>query len=100
MNYKVLIVAMMLVTMIPRIIPLYAFKTENMPIYMKSFLGYIPFAVLGALILPGGLSGISGEYFISIISLMVAVLIAWYKGGIVIPITGAVLTAIILEKIL
>lgn len=99
MNYKLLIFGMALVTMLPRILPFYAFDTNKIPPFVRKFLGFIPFTVLGALILPGGFNGISGELFISILCLMVAVIISWFKGGIIGPILGAVGTAIILKLI-
>lgn len=96
MNHKLLIIGMMLVTMIPRILPFFAFKTENMPPLLKSFLSFIPYTVLGALILPGGLSGIEGSVGISIICLLLASLVAWFKEGIIGPVIAAVFTGVIL----
>ena len=99
MNIKILIIGMMLVTMLPRIIPFYAFDIKKLPVFIRIILDLIPFTVLGALILPGGLNGISNEIGVSIICLIVAAIISWRKGGIVLPIVGAVFTAIILKLV-
>ncbi len=96
MSNKTLILGMMLVTMLPRIIPFYAFKTEDLPPFIRAFLNYIPYTVLGALILPGGLNGIEGKPLISGICLAMAALITWIKGGIIGPVIGAVSVGLIM----
>ena len=90
MNIKALIIGMMLVTMTPRIIPFFVFDAERLPESVKTFLSFIPFAVLGALILPGGLSGVSGNLVVSAFCLIIAGLVAWFRGGIIMPIISAV----------
>lgn len=96
MNIYLLILGMMLVTMIPRILPFYTFDSNKVPDIMKVFLQYIPYCVLGALILPGGFDGIEGKPIESVICLIVAGLLAWKKGGIILPVLGSVILAIIL----
>jgi len=97
MNIKLLILGMMTVTMIPRILPFYAFDAKNIPPFIQTFLSYIPYTVLGALILPDGLNGIANEPLISAICLAVAVVVSWFRGGIITPIAGAVGSAILLK---
>ncbi|MEA3422880.1 MAG: AzlD domain-containing protein [Bacillota bacterium] len=97
MNVKLLILGMMTVTMIPRILPFYAFDAKKIPPFIRTFLSYIPYTVLGALILPGGLNGIANEPLISAICLAVAVVISWLRGGIITPIAGAVGSAVLLK---
>lgn len=97
MNFKLLILGMMVVTMIPRVIPLYMLDAERLPAAARTFLGYIPYAVLGALILPGGLTGASGNLWASLSSLAVAAVIAWRYEGIIGPVLGAVLWAVVLS---
>ena len=94
MNIKLLIVGMATVTIIPRVLPFYIFDIDRLPKVVKNFLECIPYTVLGALILPGGLNGITNEPVVSIICLVVAAVVAWFKSGIVFPIMSAVLTAI------
>lgn len=99
MNIKLLTLGMMLVTMTPRILPFYMFDAEKLPQKVRTFLSFIPFAVLGALILPGGLTGVSGNVLVSTLCLLVAGAIAWLKGGIILPIIGAVLAAVVMSLV-
>jgi branched-subunit amino acid transport protein len=94
MNMKLLIIGMATVTIIPRVLPFYMFDINKLPKVVKNFLEYIPYTVLGALILPSGLNGIVNEPIISIVCLVVAAVVACFEGGIVFPIMSAVLTAI------
>lgn len=96
MNVYILIFGMMIVTMLPRIIPFYAFDPDKVPKVLKVFLNNIPYCVLGALILPGGLNGVEGKPIVSILCLLAAGIISWKKGGIILPIAGSVLLAIFL----
>ena len=82
-NILILVILMALVTYIPRLLPLAVIKADRLPEKFKIFLSYIPYAVLGALIIPDGLSGISGSHWISIIVLTAAALISWYKNNVV-----------------
>lgn len=99
MKIKFLILGMMIVTAIPRILPFFAFDPNKLPRVIKKFLDFVPYTVLGALILPGGFNGIVDHPLISAISLGSAIIISWFKGGIIGPIIGAVSTAIILKLI-
>ena len=97
MNVKLLILGMMIVTMIPRILPFYAFDAKKIPPFIRTFLSYIPYTVLGALILPDGLNGITNEPLISAACLIIAIVISWFRGGIITPIAGAVGSAILMK---
>ncbi|MEA1974519.1 MAG: AzlD domain-containing protein [Bacillota bacterium] len=94
---KLLIIGMATVTIIPRVLPFYIFEIDRLPKVVKNFLECIPYTVLGALIFPGALNGIVNEPVISIICLVVAAVVAWFKGGIVFPIMSAILTAVFLN---
>ena len=78
-----LVILMALVTYIPRLLPLVLVKAGKIPYKFKLFLSYIPYAVLGALIIPDGLSGIPNSVLISIIVLAVAAFISWYKNNVI-----------------
>ncbi len=95
MNNYMLIGAMALVTMTPRILPFFAFDADKLPPVMKRFLDFIPFTVLGALILPGGIEGIGGHPLLSALCLVLAGLIAWLKNGIILPVMGAVVFGVL-----
>lgn len=88
--YKV-IVLMMLVTYIPRLLPMYFFNTEKISSSMRRFLAYIPYAALGALILPGGIQAINGKPELSAISILIAAVIAWFNSNIIVTVLLTVL---------
>lgn len=46
------VLLMALVTYIPRVIPVSIFRREIKSVYVRSFLKYVPYAVLGALTFP------------------------------------------------
>ena len=79
-----LVLLMAAVTFIPRLIPLVFIRVDNVPKKLRIFLSYIPYAVLGALIIPGGVFGIPNSPWISIIVLAAAALISWIKNSIII----------------
>lgn len=81
-----LIIYMMLVTYIPRLLPMYIIDVEKIPSGLKRFLSFIPYAALGALILPGSISAINGKPEISIISIAAAAVIAWFNSNIIITV--------------
>jgi branched-subunit amino acid transport protein len=97
MNLKLIIFGCMAVTMLPRILPFFVFDAKKLPDWVQDFLAFIPFAVLGALILPGGLSGLSGHPAASALCLVVAGVIAWVHTGIIGPIIGAVGAAVLMQ---
>ncbi len=99
MNIKYLIIGMMLVTMLPRILPFFLFDTEKMPKGVKTFLSYVPYTVLGALVLPGSLSALSDKWMVSIVCLSAAWVTGWYKGGLILPVISAVGTAVLIRLI-
>ena len=97
MNHKLIIFGCMIVTMVPRILPFFVFDAKKLPDWVQDFLTFIPFAVLGALIFPGGLSGLAGHPWASGLCLVIAALIAWFHKGIIGPIIGAVGTAVLMQ---
>ncbi len=88
-----LILLMAAVTYIPRLIPLVYIRADNIPQKVKTFLSYIPYAVLGALIIPGGIFGIPNKPWISIIVLAAAALISWIKNSIIITLVLCIVLA-------
>ncbi len=92
-NIPMLVLLMAAVTFIPRLLPLLVLKADKLPEKFKQFLSYIPYAVLGALIIPAGFSGIQGSYWISVFVLSVAAFISWYRKNVVLTFVVSVLTA-------
>jgi Predicted membrane protein len=85
------ILLMALVTYIPRVIPLAIFRREIKSNYIKSFLQYVPYAVLGALTLPDILYS-TGSFATAICGTIVAIILAYYERGLVVVALGAIIT--------
>lgn len=78
MSLVLYILAMALVTYLVRCLPLTLFRKEITNIYIKSFLQYIPYAVLGTMTLPAILY--STESMISAIGgLVIAVVLSYME---------------------
>ncbi len=92
-NILKLVLLMAAVTFIPRLLPLIFLKADKLPEKFKQFLSYIPYAVLGALIIPAGLSGIPDSHLISVLVLLIAALVSWYRKSVVLSFVVSVLAA-------
>ena len=66
------------VTYLIRMLPLTVFRREIKSVFIKSFLHYVPYAVLAAMTFPGILSS-TGDIRTALAGLAVAVVMAW-KG--------------------
>ena len=86
MDLLIIIILLGLVTYLPRLLPLYFFNVERIPAKLKLFLSFIPYAALGALILPGSINAISGKPIVSILGITCAAIIAWFNSNIIITI--------------
>jgi len=86
MDIITVILCMMFVTYLPRLIPMYFIKVEKIPAMLKRFLSFIPYAALGALILPGSISAISGKPEVSAVAIAAAAVIAWFNSNIIITV--------------
>ena len=92
-NIPMLVLLMAAVTFIPRLMPLVFVKADKLPEKFKQFLSYIPYAVLGALIIPAGFSGIPDNHLISVLVLFIAALVSWYRKSVVLSFVISVLAA-------
>ncbi len=95
---KVLIAVflMAVVTYIPRVFPIAIFTRKIESPFFKSFLYYIPFAVLGAMTFPGVLAS-SGKLFSSLAGMGTALVMAYYEQGLMRTALGAVLAVYLCE---
>ena len=64
------------VTYLIRMLPLTVFRREIKSVFVQSFLYYVPFAVLGAMTIPGVLES-TGNVWTALAGLIVAVIAAW-----------------------
>ncbi len=86
----ILILGMMIVTYLPRLIPFYLLSRKKIPCKFEKFLYNIPFAALGALLLPGCIYAIPDHKMVSTIGVAISLLLGYIKGGVVIPVLGAI----------
>lgn len=90
--FAVLIMA--LVTYIPRSLPIVIFRREIKSIYIKSFLKYVPYAVLGALTFPDIFSS-TGNLISAICGTLVALWLAYREKSLVVVACCAIIAVFI-----
>ena len=71
---------MAVVTYIPRFVPITFFRREIKSVYLKNFLDYTPYAVLGALTFPDIFSS-SGNPVAAIVGTAIALILSFFKRG-------------------
>lgn len=85
------VLLMALVTYLPRVLPVAVFRKEIKSPFIKSFLQYIPYAVLGSLTFPDIFYS-TGNTTTAICGTVVAVLLAYKNQGLVVVAIGAIIT--------
>ena len=96
MDVFTVIILMGLVTYIPCLAPMYFFNVEKIPSSLRRFFSFVPYAALGALILPGSINAIKGKPEVSVLCIAAAVIIAWFNSNIIITVFITVIIAYIL----
>jgi branched-subunit amino acid transport protein len=94
MNLKSVFIAILImafVTYLPRVLPIVIFRKQINSIYIKSFLKYVPYAVLGALTFPDIFYS-TGSYPTAIAGTIAALILAYKKKSLVVVAIGAMLT--------
>lgn len=90
LRYCLIAIAVMaVVTYIPRFVPITFFRREIKSVYMKNFLDYTPYAVLGALTFPDIFSS-SGTPVAAIVGTAIALILSFFKRGLVVVALGAI----------
>lgn len=85
------VILMAVVTYLPRVMPLALFRREIKSNYVKSFLQYVPYAVLGALTFPDIFYS-TGTLQTAICGTLVALILAYRERSLVIVALGAIIT--------
>jgi len=93
------VMIMALVTYIPRSLPIVVFRREIKSSYIKSFLKYVPYAVLGALTFPDIFSS-TGNLVSAICGTLVALWLSYREKSLVVVASCAILTVYITGLIL
>ena len=89
-NFFPYLIVMAGVTYLIRMLPMTVFRREIRSVFVKSFLHYVPYAVLGAMTFPDVLYA-TGSLWTALAGLMVAVLMAWRGRSLLTVAVGACL---------
>ena len=90
------VLVMALVTHIPRALPLTLYRRKIKSPWLKSFLYYVPYAVLGAMVFPSILYS-TQSIRASLAGLVVAVGLALLEKGLLIVATGGIMAVYIVS---
>jgi branched-subunit amino acid transport protein len=93
------IAGMCLVTFIPRMIPLLVGRDLRLPVWIRRWLSFFPYAALGALIFPGILSVIDGRSWIGLAAGGCAALLALKARNAIFPVLAAIAVTVVLDLI-
>ena len=95
MNYAVAgVILMAVVTYIIRVLPITVFKKQIESRYIRSFLYYVPYAVIASLTFPG-IFYATGNVVTAVLGTMTALLLALFRQGLVVVAIGAILVVYI-----
>ncbi|WP_069997400.1 AzlD domain-containing protein [Cellulosilyticum sp. I15G10I2] len=83
------ILVMAIVTYMPRVLPLTLFNKKIKSTYIRSFLHYVPYAVLGAMTFPSVFYAANNSIYASA-GVMAAVILGYFKQSLVIVAMAAV----------
>lgn len=93
MNYIPLILGMALVTYLPRLLPLVILKKGTGNEDFKRFLTFIPYTSLSILIIRGILTSSNEMKIPTILGILTASIIAYFKKNLILSVLGGILAA-------
>lgn len=97
LNRALICVALMaLVTYIPRVLPVTIFRKQIKSRFIRSFLDYTPYAVLGALTFPDVFTS-TGHMYSAVGGTLVAVALGYKGKSLVVVAMAAIITVYLLE---
>jgi branched-subunit amino acid transport protein len=100
MDIFYIIVGMMIVTYIPRCLPVFVIEWLVIPKWLNKWLKSIPYAVLGALIFPGILTIDKSQPLIGIIGGVSAIIISYLNLRIIYVVFGSMAVTILARSLL
>ncbi|MCM3411271.1 MULTISPECIES: AzlD domain-containing protein [Bacillaceae] len=89
-----MIIGMGLVTYLPRMIPLVALGQLKLPVFVQNVLKNVPYATLGALIVPG-IFLISDDIVFGLVGAAAATLIAFTGANVIVVVMGSIGTLVL-----
>ena len=96
-NFYLLVLAMAAVTFLPRVIPLIFLHEVKLHPKIHQFLGNIPFAALGALIIPGAFFAADGNFTYGLVGVLAAVLLAYLNLNLLLVVIGSILSIFLFQ---
>ncbi|MBB6454640.1 branched-subunit amino acid transport protein [Salirhabdus euzebyi] len=90
------IIGMSIVTLLPRLIPVFIVDKASYPVWVNRWLDAIPYAALGALIFPGIMSVIPDKPLFGLLGGIIAIGIAFFEVNVIFSVLGAILTVFLL----
>ncbi|MEA3322272.1 MAG: AzlD domain-containing protein [Bacillota bacterium] len=85
----IMIVGMAVVTYLPRLIPFVMFQGKELPPFVQAVLKNVPYATLGALIVPG-IFLINEDVMYGIIGAAVALFVAYLGANVILVVISAI----------
>ena len=98
-NFFPYLIVMAGVTYLIRMLPMTVFRREIKSVFVRSFLHYVPYAVLAAMTLPGILYSTS-SMISAITGMLAAVYLAYQNKGLLIVALGAVFVVFVTEQLM
>lgn len=83
------IIGMALVTYIPRMLPLVALNGKEMPPFLQAVLKNVPYAALGALIVPG-IFTFHDDWKFGLIGAVTAFVVAYMRANVIVVVISAI----------
>lgn len=100
MDYILLSIAIMaIVTYLVRVAPLTLFRKQIKSKYVRSFLDYTPFAVLGVMTFPDVFTS-TGSLYSAVAGTIVALILGYMRKGIVTVSCAAIVVVYLVEMVL
>lgn len=84
-----MIIGMAIVTYLPRMLPLVALNGKKMPPFLQAVLNNVPFAALGALIVPG-IFLINENVWYGIVGAIVAFVVAFLGANVIVVVMSSI----------
>ncbi|MFS0752267.1 AzlD domain-containing protein [Oceanobacillus sp. 1P07AA] len=94
-----MILGMFIVTMLPRLIPVFIVEKVQFRPWVNRWLLAIPYAALGALIFPGVLSVVPDRPFVGLLGGIIAILLSLIGLNVVFVVIGSILSVFIMVNL-
>ncbi|AFL99258.1 MULTISPECIES: AzlD domain-containing protein [Desulfitobacterium] len=98
-SYLLLITGMMVVTYLPRLLPLLIMTGRPLPPVLKRFLRYIPYTALSALIIRGIMQSGPDMRLATVVGILAAGICSWLRGSLVLSVLISIIAAFIVLQV-